>query len=97
MKQNKNKKIVIMDIPLLLESRLNNKKDILIFIESKKVEIEKRLKKRNNFNLKLINKFRKIQYKPSFKRRKSNYIIKNDYTKRSIRKSVKVILNDILE
>ena len=97
MKQNKNKKIVIMDIPLLLESRLNNKKDILIFIESKKVEIEKRLKKRNNFNRKLINKFRKIQYTPSFKRRKSNYIIKNDYTKRSIRKSVKVILNDILE
>ena len=97
MKQNKNKKIVLMDIPLLLESKLNNKKDILIFIESKKVEIEKRLKKRNNFNLKLINKFRKIQYTPSFKRRKSNYIIKNDYTKRSIRKSVKVILNDILE
>ena len=97
MKKNKSKKIVIMDIPLLLENKLNNKRDILIFIESKKIDIEKRLKKRAGFNLKLINKFRKIQFKADFKIRKSNYIIKNDYTKRSIRRSIKNILNEILE
>jgi len=97
MKKNKSKKIVIMDIPLLLENKLNNKKDILIFIESKKIDIEKRLKKRTGFNIKLINKFRKIQFKADFKKRKSNYIIKNDYTKRSIRRSIKNILNEILE
>ena len=33
--KNKNKKIIIMDIPLLLENRINNKKDILIFVDSK--------------------------------------------------------------
>ena len=36
LKKNKNKKIVILDIPLLLENKINNKKDILIFVESKK-------------------------------------------------------------
>ena len=34
--QNKNKKIVILDIPLLLENKINQKKDILIFVDSKK-------------------------------------------------------------
>ena len=94
--KNKSKKIVIMDIPLLLENKLNNKRDILIFIESKKIDMKK-IKEKSWFNLKLINKFRKIQFKADFKRRKSNYIIKNDYTKRSIRRSIKNILNEILE
>ena len=54
LKKNKNKKIVILDIPLLLENKINNKKDILIFVDSKKKDILKRLKKRKNFNKKLI-------------------------------------------
>ena len=45
LKKNKNKKIVILDIPLLLENKINNKNDILIFVDSKKSDIEKRLKK----------------------------------------------------
>ena len=46
LKKNKNKKIVILDIPLLLENKIyNKKKDILIFIDSPKKEIIKRLKK----------------------------------------------------
>ena len=61
LKKNKNKKIVILDIPLLLENRINNKNDILIFIDANKLEIAKRLKKRQNFNYKLINKFKKIK------------------------------------
>ena len=35
-KKNKNKKAVILDIPLLLENRLNKKNYILIFIQAKK-------------------------------------------------------------
>ena len=53
MKKNKNKRIVILDIPLLLENKINVKKDILVFVESKKIDILKRLKKRKNFNKKL--------------------------------------------
>ena len=60
-KKNKKKKFLILDIPLLLENKIHRKKDILIFVESKKVEIIKRLKKRKNFDYKILDKFRKIQ------------------------------------
>jgi dephospho-CoA kinase len=50
-----------LDIPLLLENKINNKNDILVFVDSKKTEILKRLKKRKNFNLKIFQKFRDIQ------------------------------------
>ena len=95
-KKNKNKKIVILDIPLLLENKINNKNDILVFVDSKKSEVEKRLKKRLNFNRKLINMFKKIQFSSSYKKRKSNFIIKNNFKKKSLNKSIKKILNEIL-
>ena len=95
-KKNKNKKIIILDIPLLMENKINNKKDILIFVDSKKKEIQKRLIKRDNFNRKLFNKFRKIQFHPDYKKRKSHFIIKNNFTTRQVNKSIKEILNEIL-
>ena len=94
--KNKNKKIVILDIPLLLENKINNKKDVLIFVESKKSDILKRLKKRNNFNQKLFNKFKAIQLPIAYKKKKSQYIIKNNFTKKSVIKNIKTILKNIL-
>ncbi len=35
-KKNKNEKVVILDIPLLLENKISKKGDILIFIDAKK-------------------------------------------------------------
>ena len=69
LKKNKNKKIVILDIPLLLENKINQKKDILVFIQTKKKDVFKRLKKRKNFNLELIKKFRKIQLSLDYKKK----------------------------
>ena len=71
-KKNKKKKLIILDIPLLLENRINRKKDILIFVESKKGEIFKRLKKRKNFNFKIIDKFKKIQLSLDYKKKNQN-------------------------
>ena len=88
--------MVILDIPLLLENKINNQKDILVFVDSKKMEIEKRLKKRPNFNRKLINKFKKIQFSPAYKKRRSSFIIKNNFKKKSLKNSIKEILNEIL-
>ena len=96
LKKNRYKKVIILDIPLLLENKINNKNDILVFVDSKKIEIEKRLKKRLNFNRKLINNFKKIQFSSSYKKKKSNFIIKNNFKKKSINKSIKKILNEIL-
>ena len=94
-KKNKNKKIVVLDIPLLLENKINNKSDILVFVESKKEDIEKRIKKRVNFNRRLFNKFKRIQYSKSYKKSKSDFIIKNDFTKKSVKKGIRSILNKI--
>ncbi len=95
LKRNKDKKIIILDIPLLLENKINNKKDILIFVESKKIDIEKRLKKRVNFNRKLLNKFKKIQFSSSYKKKKSQFIIKNNFTKKSVKIGIKNILKNL--
>ena len=50
----KNKKIVILDIPLLLENKINKKNDILVYVDSPKSDILIRLKKRKNFNQKMF-------------------------------------------
>ena len=96
LKKYKNKKVVILDIPLLLENNLNNKKDTLVFVQSKKSEILKRLKKRDNFNKKLFNKFKNIQLPLNYKRKLSQYIIKNNFTNKSVNKDIKIILKKIL-
>ena len=96
LKNNKKKKIVILDIPLLLENKINKKDDILLYVQSKKSDILKRLIKRKNFNKKLINKFQNLQLPLDYKKKKSHYIIKNNFTKKSVKKEVKVILNKIL-
>ena len=93
--KNKNKKVIILDIPLLLENKINNKKDLLVFVDSKKSKINKRLKKRLNFNSKLFNKFKKIQLPINYKKRKAHFIIKNDFTKKSVKIGVNKILNQI--
>ena len=96
LKKNKDKEIVILDIPLLLENKINKKKDILIFVESKKSEIVKRLKKRGNFNIKIFKNFKRIQLSRDLKKKKSQFIIKNNFTKNSVRISAKKILKKIL-
>jgi len=93
--KNKNKKIVILDIPLLLENKINKKEDVLVFVQSKQLDILKRLKKRPNFNQKLLKKFKDIQYPIKYKKKKSNFIIKNDYTKKTVNDAIKNILKEL--
>ena len=95
-KKNKNKKFVVLDVPLLLENKLNKKGDVLIYVDSKKSDILKKLIKRKNFNKKLLNKFKKIQFKNNYKKKKSHFIIKNNFTKKHVNKCIKNILNHIL-
>ena len=96
LKDNKKKDAVILDIPLLLENRLNQKGDIIIFIQSNKTEVIKRLKKRTNFNLDLLNKFKKIQLPLSYKKKKSNFIIKNNFNNSSVKTAIRKIIKKIL-
>ena len=95
-KKNKNKKLIILDVPLLLENKINKKDDILVFIESNKKETYKRLKKRKNFNLKLFKKFKKIQLPLEIKKKKSTYKLKNNFTNKFLKKDIKILLGEIL-
>ena len=94
--KNKKKKLIILDIPLLLENKINNKSFILIFVQSKKTEILKRLKKRKNYNQKILKLFKDIQLPLDYKKKKSQFIIKNNFSKKSDKRSIKKILNEIL-
>ena len=95
LKKNKNKKIVILDIPLLLENKINQEKDVLVFIESKQSEIMKKLKKRKNFNKKIFERFKKIQLPLDYKKKKAQFVVKNNFTNNSIKKAIKVILKKL--
>ena len=96
LKKNKKRKAVILDIPLFLENKLNQKNDIIIFIQSKESDIIKKLKMRNNFNINLYNQFKKIQLPLDYKKKKSNHIIKNNFTNNFVKKSIKKILKEII-
>ena len=92
LKKNKNKKIVILDIPLLLENKINKKKDFLVFVQSRKIDIKKRLISRPHYNPVLLKKFKNLQLSLDYKKKKSHFIIKNNFTKISVKKGIKEIL-----
>ena len=92
-KKNKNKKYIVLDIPLLIENKLNKKNDILIFVDAKKKEIKKRLKKKYNINTKILKKF---QLPIELKKKKADFIVKNNFRNNSVKKNVKKVLGKIL-
>ena len=94
--KNKKKKSIIFDIPLLLENKIEKKANILVFVEAKKEEIIKNLKKRKNYNFKIIKILKKFQLPLKYKKKKSNFVIKNNFKIQTAKKSVKLLKNKIL-
>ena len=96
LKKNKKQKIVLLDIPLLIENKLNKKGDILIFIKSKKSKILHRLKKRPNFNLEFLKNLQKNQIMLSKKIKLANYIVHNNYPANIMKKKINLLKKRIL-
>ncbi len=96
LKKNKKKKIVILDIPLYLENKMYKRNDVIIFLKTSKKDVNKKLKKRKNFNQKLINILRKSQLTLKQKKNKSNYVLVNNYNSAIMRKKVKILKAKIL-
>ena len=94
--KNKTKKLVVLDIPLYLENKLNKKGDVLIFVEAKRKDIQKRLKNRKFFNEKLNRNFKSLQLPLTIKKKLSNYVIKNTFNAKKIKNDVKHIKTEIL-
>ena len=96
-KKNKRKKMVVLDIPLLVENKLYDKNFYLIFVQSNRNEINKRLKKRPFYNKTIISSLRKSQRSLTYKKKISDYVIKNNFKLQSLKKSIKIIKRKILD
>ncbi len=94
--KNKKRKLVVLDIPLLIENKLNEKKDIIIFIQSNNSKVLERLKKRSFFNRKLIKSLKENQVMLSKKRKLANYIVNNNYSLHIMKKKINIIKKEIL-
>ena len=96
LKRNKKEEIVVLDIPLYLENKMCRKNDIIIFLKTKKKDVDKRLKKRKNFNQKILYILRKSQLSLKQKLNKSDYVLVNDYNSVIMKKKVKLLKKKIL-
>jgi len=94
--KNKKKKIIVLDVPLLLENKIEKKNNILVFVDAKKKEIIKNLKKRKNYNLKIIKILKKFQLPLNYKKKKSDFVIKNNFKMQPVKKSVKLLKKKLL-
>ena len=95
--KNKKNKIIVLDIPLLIENKLYNKKDILIFVKSNHNKVINRLRKRKNYNKKVLLNLRKNQANLLKKRKLSNYIVDNNFSPNIMKKKISLLKNKILD
>ena len=96
LRKNKKKKAIVLDIPLYFENNLNKKGDVIIFISTRKKNIYSALLKRRKSNIKLLKKLGKLQQSIFIKKKKSHYVIKNDFNSKNLKKNVKIIKYKIL-
>ena len=94
--KNKKSKIIVLDIPLLVENKLYNKNDVLIFVNSSQNKVINRLKKRKNFNRKILFNLRRNQANLSKKRKIANYIVDNNFNPNIMKKKINILKNKIL-
>ena len=97
LKKHKKRKFVVLDIPLLIENKLYLKSDILIYVNSPKYIINKRLKKRGTYNKKLIKILESQQLKKIKKKKFCNFVIENATDRNNIIKQIKFIKKKIYD
>ena len=93
--KNKNKKIIIMEIPIIFEKKNKKNYDSIILMNiSKKVQ-RQRVMKRKNMTPELLKKIMSNQISNK-KKKYADYIINNNGTKNKTRENLKKILNEII-
>ena len=91
LRKNKAKRAVVLDIPLYFENKLNKKKDVVVFIDSNQKKIKKALKKRQKTNTKVLKKLGILQISKYIKKKKSDYVIKNNFKGENLKKNIKIL------
>ncbi len=85
---NKKNKILVLEIPLLIESKLSKYFDKIIFVDAKKKNRLKRYLKKNN-NRRVFEILNRRQLSPLSKKKLCDTIINNDYSLAILKKNVK--------
>ena len=89
--KKKKKKFLILEIPLLIESKLNRYFDNIIFVDTEKKLRLKRYLKRSN-DKKTFETLNKRQISPIIKKKSCDLIINNNYSLAILKKNVKKII-----
>ena len=96
LKKNKNKKAIVLDIPLYLENKLNKKRDYLVFVKAKTGDINKKISGRKTSN-KLIKLLKSFQMSNKIKKKKADFIINNNFKELDVKRNVRIIKSKILK
>tara|TARA_B110000971_G_scaffold19785_1_gene18066 strand:- start:3425 stop:3985 length:561 start_codon:yes stop_codon:yes gene_type:complete len=88
----KKSNILILEIPLLIESKLNSYFDKIIFVDAKKELRLKRYSKRNN-DKETFEILNKRQLSPFTKKKTCDLIINNNYSLKILKKNVKKFID----
>ena len=91
----KKNKLVVLDIPLLVENKMFNFVDILILVKTRSRSFLSRIKKRKNLDKQFLNILKKQQANEKIKENYADFIIYNS-SKNKVKLQVKNIIDKIL-
>ena len=96
LREKKNSKMIVLDVPLLIENKLNKKNDILIFINTQKKKILARVKKRKYYDKKILKYLKQNQSNLLKKKKLADYVIDNNFAPSIMKHKVNLLKNKIL-
>ena len=91
----KKNKLVVLDIPLLVENKMLNFVDILVLVKTRSNSFLSRIKKRKNFDKQFLSILKKQQASEKIKESYADFIIYNS-SKNKVKLQVKNIIDKIL-
>ena len=91
----KKNKLVVLDVPLLVENKMLNFVDILVLVKTRSNSFLSRIKKRKNLDKQFLNILRKQQASEKIKKSYADFIIYNS-SKNKVKLQVKNIIDKIL-
>ena len=91
----KKNKLVVLDIPLLVENKMLNFVDILVLVKTRSNSFLSRIKKRKNLDKQFLNILKKQQTSEKIKESYADFIIYNS-SKNKVKLQVKNIIDKIL-
>ena len=93
--KSKKNKLVVLDIPLLVENKMFNFVDIFILVKTGSSSFLSRIKKRKNLDKKFLNILKKQQVSEKVKESYADFIIYNS-SKNKVKLQVKKIIDKII-